>query len=413
MPSSADRVALRILKEASYKTLPGSPVFAEQRYTAESLKQDTGTTRSAEIREDRQDTFVARTSVSVSGSIDGELSHDSQDSLIISGLQGDAFKYDSADTTSFTDKAVGNVVTVTATDISAAASDNSLNTVAEDFTATNGAGLFNVGQWVRVRGFTGGDNRDPLYGKIVSVAATKIVLSHVALVDDAAGESVTIEQLPFVENGTTLDTYSVEREYKDLSTNPFTLNNGCGIEALNFGVSTENIVTISASVLGATEDADRAATASSGGTPTAAPTTEVYNAVDNVVGVFENGATACLTDIALEIANNLRQILKIGNLGATALGVGKFRPSGSITFLNDDGTTHYGRYLNFTTTSFALIFEDAAGNSDILELPAVKFTDGSRNATGENSDVVVPLSLEAFRHPTEGITMRFASIDAA
>jgi hypothetical protein len=81
-------------------------------------------------------------------------------------------------------------VTLTRTDISAAASDNSINTVAGDFDAIG----ITVGASINVAGFTGtpGNNADS--ARVESVTANKIVVSGVTLVDDAAGESVTVTQ---------------------------------------------------------------------------------------------------------------------------------------------------------------------------------------------------------------------------
>lgn len=82
-------------------------------------------------------------------------------------------------------------VTITAATISAAASDNSFNDSGAGFLAAG----FAPGMGVESSGFTGsaGNNSDECV--IVSVTAGKMVVSGVTLVDDAAGESVSITQL--------------------------------------------------------------------------------------------------------------------------------------------------------------------------------------------------------------------------
>lgn len=79
-------------------------------------------------------------------------------------------------------------VTITASTISAAAADNSFNDSA------NGFGSFTAGMAVKVSGFTG-NTANNLTGIITTAAAGKLTIAGTdgdAIVDDAAGEAVTI-----------------------------------------------------------------------------------------------------------------------------------------------------------------------------------------------------------------------------
>jgi hypothetical protein len=82
-------------------------------------------------------------------------------------------------------------VAYTATTISAAAADNSFNDSASQFVAEG----FAVGDRVRVTGFTGDVANNILVGTIATIAAGKMTIDSPegdVIVDDAAGESVTI-----------------------------------------------------------------------------------------------------------------------------------------------------------------------------------------------------------------------------
>lgn len=82
-------------------------------------------------------------------------------------------------------------VFLTATTISASASDNSLNDTAGGFISAG----FAVGNSVRVEGFTGNVANNIFSGTITSLTANKMTFGGVdgdVIVDDAAGESVTI-----------------------------------------------------------------------------------------------------------------------------------------------------------------------------------------------------------------------------
>lgn len=82
-------------------------------------------------------------------------------------------------------------VTITATTISAQASDNSFNDSADGFVAAG----FAVGDSVRVTGFTGDAANNITSGRITALTAGKMTIGGTdgdVIVDDAAGESVTI-----------------------------------------------------------------------------------------------------------------------------------------------------------------------------------------------------------------------------
>jgi hypothetical protein len=84
-------------------------------------------------------------------------------------------------------------VTITAATISAAAADNSYNDSGSGFVTAG----FAEGDTVRVAGFTGNTANNITTGVITSITASKIVIGGTdgdVIVDDAAGESVTISK---------------------------------------------------------------------------------------------------------------------------------------------------------------------------------------------------------------------------
>jgi len=86
---------------------------------------------------------------------------------------------------------LSTAVTITGTTISAAASDNSYNDSANGFVAAG----FSVGNRVKVVGFTGNVVNNITVGVIAALTAGKMTISGPegdVIVDDAAGESVTI-----------------------------------------------------------------------------------------------------------------------------------------------------------------------------------------------------------------------------
>jgi hypothetical protein len=84
------------------------------------------------------------------------------------------------------------LLTYSAGTISAAAADNSINDSAAAFPA------FAVGDRISVTGFTGAGTTANAVATVVSRTASKIVLSGVTLVNDAAGETVTVKGPGFI-----------------------------------------------------------------------------------------------------------------------------------------------------------------------------------------------------------------------
>ena len=380
MPQAdANLTSLAFWEESTYGTAAtGGPDFKNIRFTSESFRQETATTQSSEIRTDRQVSDVIRTSISVSGDVGIELSYGQFDLWMEAGLlSGDwtgSATVDGADTA-----------------VSAVASDNSYNHTSA--WAANPS----IGDWIYVSGFTGNTANNG-YSRVTAVTGTKITVDHKTLVDDAAGEAVTIKTLDYVRNGTELRPFNIEREYTDVS-NEFVQFLGMAIDSWSLTMSADSIVTGSFSWLGKSETS---ATSTLGdGANSDAFTSTVMNSIDNVSGFFENGASFDITAFSLNVSNNLRTRQQVGTLGAISVGKGTSNVSGSLSCYFS-AKALYDKYLNFTTTSLTLILEDSAGQAYVIFLPKVKLTSGARAAGGQNTDVIQEVSFEAFRDTTSG-----------
>jgi len=153
--------------------------------------------------------------------------------------------------------------------------------------------------------------------------------------------------------------------------------------------------------------------AASGGTGyDAAATGEVMNGVDDIVGLLENGVVVNAQSLGLNLANNLRARERLGHLGAFDMGTGTVSVTGTLEAYFESATL-FDKYLDYTATSLSLVLLDGAGNAYVIDLPNVRFTDGSRQAGAQNQDVLANLSFQAFRHATEDVTIRIARFPAA
>ncbi len=360
--------------------------FSDMRITSESLTQDTDTTSSQELRSDRQVPDFVRTNVSAAGETPIEMSYGAFDDLLESALLSPAW---TADVTAITAAAT----------ISADATDNSFND------SGSGMATYGVNQWIRVSGFGTAANNG--YFKIVSVAAGKIVVQGNTLVTEAAGPSVTIKQGGSITNGIILKSYTLEKEFTDL-TNEFALYKGMSVEQFTMSVASDAIMTGSFSWIGKNAVSDNFTKSSS---KAAVASNSVMNGIDNVNSILESGEANNATNFELTLTNNLRARQQIGTLGAISVGTGTVDVTGTLNQYFETKAL-FDKYLNFTTTSLAMVIVDASNNAYVVDFPSVKITSGERVSGGINQDIIAALEFGAFLDPTENITFRIARISA-
>lgn len=386
-PAIADRLQASYKVESTYGVSP-SGNYQKTRIKSDNLKQDTGTTRSTELRSDRQVADFVRNNLTASGSWGFEFSYKAIDDLIFqAGMASGAWS---------------SPVTVSGVNLAITASTGTITRATGSF---SGDGLV-VGQWIKVTGFSNAANNDVF--KLATVGTTTLtVVNKAAMVDESTGSGRTVVMGEQIVNGTTLRSFTLERQYTDLS-NIFATFPGSVVDKGSLSVNTDGVIIGSVDFMGQKENA---LTASPGSGYDAAQTNTVMNAVDNVLAVFENGLSVELTSFNFSYNNNCRPRRRIAALGAQSIGYGKFEVSGSVEGYFVD-TTQIAKYLAFTATSLAISFKDDAGNRVVIEFPKVRFSTGPRGAEGENTDVMQKLDFTAMRLASEDCTMRVVRWDA-
>ena len=383
--ATADQVRLAYIKESTYGVQVTGSNLQTLRFTSEDLGHDTSSVRSAEIRNDREVADIVRTNIGASGSVNVELALATFNDWLASAIGDSAWSalvtVDSADT-----------------NISFTAPDTITHATAWAVNPTQY-------QWIKVSGAATAANNG--YFKVATVTGTVITTDQQTLATEGAGASVTIIQGPYIENGTTLDTYNIEREYTDLSSE-LELLLGMGIDTMSLSISPEAIVSASFGFLGSKGDS----ITSSGGTGyDAASTVSPANAVDDVTAIQEALALTAFASTAftLDISNNIRSRLQIGTLGSVSLGAGKINVSGTLQAYYA-AKTLIDKFQDWTSSNLAVIFEDSEStpNGLVIDIPSVKYTNGRRVTGGENTDIIGAMDWEGFRDATEGITIRIA-----
>lgn len=380
--SDADRVNLSYFEESTFglDTAPGTKKAI--RFTGESLKQTTGSSNSAEIRDDRQTADVVRTSIGADGDVNIEFSAETFDDFLEAGLL-------SADWTA--------QVNITDTTYAAATTGNKYTDSAAGFVSDG----FVVGQILRVAGYTDPANNG--FARVVSVTTTDLVVDLLTLVTEAAGAAITFNQLGEIVNGTEQRSFGIEREYADLSTN-FAYYNGMEVNTLNLALASDAIITGTVGFMGIKEDSRSSLT---GGAVPAKNENEVLSSVDDIDGVFNDGLDECTVAFTMDINNNLRSRKCIGKLDTDSIGTGQFNVTGTFQKYYESAVL-IDKYLSFTDADLAFVVQDEDGNGYVFWMPRVKYSSGQRVAGGQNSDILADMAYSAFRDDVLGFTLKIA-----
>lgn len=388
--SDTNRVSLAYKEETTFGVVPsGNPTFSAIRMTGESLRQETQTTVSQEIRSDRQITDLVRNGLSAAGDVNFEFSYAAFDELLAIALLAGAGAASAA---------WSSVVTISGTDLEAINSDNSFNSSAEDLSTLARY------QWVRVTGFSNAANNG-LFKITSAPTANKIIVQGSTTLVDENGVTGEIEMGAQIVNGTQFRSLTIEREYTDLS-NTFEQVLGLAIDQWSMSIASDQLITGSFGFIGSLAQS-ASATAGDGSNDESNNANPIMNGIDNVLFVLEGTNVQDITNMTLQLQNNLRQRLQVGTLGAISVGQGAINCSGTLQAYFESSTL-FDKYLNFTATSLAIAFQDADGNQYVIDFPRVKLGGGQRVAGGQNQDVIADLQWTAFRNSDESVTARIA-----
>lgn len=380
--SDSSRVQLAFIKEVTWGTTPASALRA-LRYTKESIGRRIENVRSDEVRADRMVSDIVRVGSSGQGNIEGEFSFDSYKELLEACL-GNVF---------------GAVQTVTATNIQAVASG-------QHFTAPSGLPVFAVGQFVRVAGFTNPANNG--FFEVLTSTTTDLAIRNGAasLINEGAGASITVDASTVV-NGSTKMSFTIEKFFSDLTL--YWAFKGVRVNSIELRIASRQKVTVTIDLMGI--GTIITTTTAGSGAYTAATTTSVMNASNNVGRVLENNAQlsagAFIKQCTLRFQNNLRPQDAVGNIDPIGIGYGRFTITGEmqVYFANE---LFFNRYLNGTDSAINLLLSTPSPENDAyaITLPAVEYSNGDVVGQGNDDDVLCNMEFEAKMHPTQGIMCR-------
>lgn len=215
-------------------------------------------------------------------------------------------------------------------------------------------------------------------------------------------DQILIEQGSSIVNGTLQRTFTIEREYTDLS-GAFARFIGMIVDGFNIDVEAENIINGAFTFVGKKEV--DASTSAGSIPPLELSTAPVMTAIEDTNAVVEGGTEFAATQFGVTVANNTRARAQIGVEGAISIGAGVIEVTGNLqAYFENLGIV--AKYINFDTSNLAMIISDKGGNFYVIDLPKIKYSEGARTTPGQNSDVLAELSYTALRCPSENVTIR-------
>jgi len=391
--ADSNRTALYFGEEVTWGTL-ATCTFKELRFTGESFAYNITNTTSGEIRSDRQVTDLIQTDADASGGFNFELSYDSFNELLEGALWSDW-----------------------STDLNISASGIGIDvggTLTAGTGATDGTANFSlatVGQWIELRGSSNATNNG--YYQITAKASyTSMTISPVPDATVASGTDTITIKGSYLRNGTTEHSYSIIRYHGGLASGQYFTFLGQVVNSFNLSAQAGSILTGSFDFIGKTGALAQSSASVSGAT--AAGTNSVLNAVSNVAEVREGGSdvASCLVQgLDFTIANNVRGLKAIANLGNCDIGVGKCDVTGTLTAYFKDNSL-YDKYLAGTASSVSYKVEDSSGNAYIIDMPQIEFESDGVNAGGQDQDVMETIGFRAIKDPTYGYTIQISKFAA-
>jgi hypothetical protein len=384
--ADSSRHNLYYVPEVTYGTTPATPALTKIRHTGCNLGLSKNTVVSDEIRSDRQIADFRHGTKQTGGDVNTELSFDSHADLIEAVMCGTWSTPASP---------------VTAATISAASADNSIN--------DSGAGLPVVaaGDVIRIAGFTGSTGNNGI-ATVVSRTASKIVISGITLVNDAAGESVTVTPAKMLKAGTTRRSFSVLRDFSDITTGRYHLFDGQEVNKLALKVAPNAIVIADFGFVGQSLAIGDSAPASA---TFPAPTTT--SPMDSFTGAVRVGgvAIAIITEISLTLENGIQPRFVVGSAETIRPSIGRSNLTGQLGLYFEDSAL-VNNFINEDVVVPEFVLTDgAAGNSYVFNLPRIKFTGGQPDVKGQGP-VMLTMPFQAIYDPTVASQLRIARVAA-
>ncbi|MBX9911201.1 MAG: hypothetical protein K2Z25_21165 [Beijerinckiaceae bacterium] len=278
------------------------------------------------------------------------------------------------------------------------ATSTGLGSTTLDFTTLGIA----VGQWIKIGGTATGDKFATAalndWARITAIAATALTLDHLPAAwttDAGTGKTLKVWFGDYIRNGTTVTSLTLERGFLGQAVPTYIVNTGMQVGELQHSITSRQKITGSVTFTGMGGSQSTTALDAS---PDAVTTGLVMAANANVGRLYENGSRLTSPNWAMEVAftinNNLRTNESVDEASPVAVREGECTVTGSVNSYFGDNSL-LAKFYAGTPSSLATRV-DKNGQALVFAFPRVTYrSDGNPNASGKNTDVMLPLGWQA------------------
>lgn len=194
-------------------------------------------------------------------------------------------------------------------------------------------------------------------------------------------------------NGITEKSFTIEKTFETGVTDQFHRFAGAVASGMSLTMAVDAIVTGSFSFV--CKGQTTATAIIPGATYNPAPTNDVMNAaVDFATLTITGVASPQLTNLTVNINNNLRQQRVIGSIDSRGIGTGRFEVTGELTAYFENSQL-YDLYLNNTAADLSFEIGGAVNQKYLFEMGKIKFESAQVLAEGNDQDLFVTMSYRA------------------
>ena len=383
--ADTNSTSLYYSEEAEWNEEPLTPTMKELQRVSDTLQHQKNTVVPATIRTDRLNEDIVDVGAQASGGFAFELRYGQYDDLISAVMGSSGFE----------------TATLTASDISASAADQSFNTAAGDFVAAG----YKVGMWISVAGFTGPGAVNNDFHHLLTVTATKMTTDSTTIVDAVAGASI-ITRAKRAVNGVVKRSFLFEKRYNDIG--QYQIIRGMRANSLTLEVRASQIITGNIDFMGARGLYQSTSIA---GVSTAAPGNPAFDASSNVYEIVEGGGalTSPLQSFTITINANAGVQAAIANKYPVGIRFGTLEMTGTVVAYFQD-LIMLNKFVNHTPTSMVFKLRDLNGRGVVFTFFRIFFAEGQTPVPGQNQDVFLTMPFRASYDPVTGLGMQYDSL---
>lgn len=207
-----------------------------------------------------------------------------------------------------------------------------------------------------------------------------------------------------LKNGVTQKQFTIEKTFEAGATDQYHRFTGAVPNSMSLSMAVGQLVT------GSFDFVSKGVTAAqaiiSGATYTAANTNTPINAATNFASLAMTGVTSpALTQIDLNITNNLDLQKVLGSLDARQVTPGRFEVSGSATAYFENAEI-YALFLAGTAADLTFKLGGSSSKNYLFNIPTLKFENASVVAGGNDEPLLVTFDFRGIYNGTEAASLK-------